>query len=151
MSLAPLTVWKTWASDHEMKNIYALFIILFFPPQIMAGATTHQSFLPESPDVIASSFRVIWGLLIVLGIILLLYGLLRKRFSLLSSLPDKEINILEIKPLMGKKALCLVEVRGTEYLLGVSESQISKLATLPPQQTASFKEALQAESGEPHE
>ena len=117
----------------------------------MAGTTTQQSLLPESNDLISSSFRVIWGLLIVLGIILLLYGLLRKRFSLLSSLPDKEINILEIKPLMGKKALCLVEVRGTEYLIGISESQISNIATLPPNKTSNFKETLQAETGKTDE
>lgn len=86
-----------------MKTIYAFFIALLFNTQLMAGTTTQQSLLPESNDLISSSFRVIWGLLIVLGIILLLYGLLRKRFSLLSSLPDKEINVIEIKPLMGKK------------------------------------------------
>ena len=134
-----------------MKTICALFIALLFNTQLMAGTTTQQSLLPESNDLISSSFRVIWGLLIVLGVILLLYGLLRKRFSLLSSLPDKEINILEIKPLMGKKALCLVEVRGTEYLIGISESQISNIATLPPNKTSTFKETLQAETGKTDE
>jgi flagellar protein FliO/FliZ len=134
-----------------MKTICALFIALLFNTQLMAGTTTQQSLLPESNDLISSSFRVIWGLLIVLGIILLLYGLLRKRFSLLSSLPDKEINILEIKPLMGKKALCLVEIRGTEYLIGISESQISNIATLPPKKASNFKETLQAETGKTDE
>lgn len=131
-----------------MKPVYALIISLLFNTPLLAATTAQQSFLPEGNDLITSSFRVIWGLLIVLGIILLLYGLLRKRFSLLSSLPDKEINVLEIKPLMGKKALCLVKVRGTEYLIGVSESQISNLATLPPKKTSTFQETLQAESGE---
>jgi len=134
-----------------MKTICALFIALLFNTQLMAGTTTQQSLLPESNDLISSSFRVIWGLLIVLGIILLLYGLLRKRFSLLASLPDKEINILEIKPLMGKKALCLVEVRGKEYLLGISESQISNIATLPPKKASNFKETLQAETAKTDE
>lgn len=131
-----------------MKPIFAIVIALLYNTQLMADTTTPQSLLPESNDLITSSFRVIWGLLIVLGIILLLYGLLRKRFSLLSNLPDKEINIIEIKPLMGKKALCLVEVRGTEYLLGVSESQISKLATLQSKKPSTFKATLKAESGE---
>jgi flagellar protein FliO/FliZ len=131
-----------------MKYVFTLIIALVFNTPLLAATTSPQSLLPESNDLITSSFRVIWGLLIVLGIILLLYGLLRKRFSLLSSLPDKEIHVLEIKPLMGKKAICLVEVRGTEYLLGISESQISKLATLPPKKTPTFQETLQAESGE---
>ncbi len=131
-----------------MKYVITLILALLFYTPFLAATTSPQSLLPESNDLITSSFRVIWGLLIVLGIILLLYGLLRKRFSLLSSLPDKEIHVLEIKPLMGKKAICLVEVRGTEYLLGISESQISKLATLPPKKTQTFQETLQAESGE---
>ena len=129
-----------------MKTICALVIALLFNTQLLADTTTHQSLLPESTDLISSSFRVIWGLLIVLGIILLLYGLLRKRFSLLSSLPDKEINVIEIKPLMGKKALCLVEVRGKEYLIGISESQISNIATISPKKASNFKETLQAET-----
>lgn len=133
-----------------MKPTWAFFIVLLFNTQLLAGTTT-PTLLPDNNDLIASSFRVIWGLLIVLGIILLLYGLLRKRFSLLSSLPDKEINIIEIKPLMGKKALCLVEIRGKEYLLGISESQISNIATIPPKKTSNFKETLQAESGETNE
>lgn len=133
-----------------MKPICAFFIVLLLNTQLLAETTTQQKLLPESNDLITSSFRVIWGLLIVLGIILLLYGLLRKRFSLLASLPDKEINILEIKPLMGKKALCLVEVRGTEYLLGISESQISKITTLP-KKTANFQETLLAEAGKKDE
>ena len=139
------------ASDHKMKPIFAIIITLLYSTPLQAGTTTPQSLLPDNNDLITSSFRVIWGLLIVLGIILLLYGLLRKRFSLLSSLPDKEINVIEIKPLMGKKAICLVEVRGTEYLIGISESQISKLATLPPKKTSTFQETLQAESGEINE
>ena len=134
-----------------MKPVLAFIIALLFNTPLLAATATHQSLLTDNNDLITSSFRVIWGLLIVLGIILLLYGLLRKRFSLLSSLPDKEIKVLEIKPLMGKKALCLVEVRGTEYLLGISESQISKIATLPQKKTSTFQETLQAESGETNE
>ena len=92
----------------------------------------------------ASYFRVIWGLLVVLGIILVLYGIVRKRFSLLASSPDKNIKILEIKPMMGKKALCLVDVKGQEYLLGISGDQINHLATLSPQPERSFADTLQS-------
>ena len=131
-----------------MKAIFAISTVLLFDTaQLYAETNTHTPLLPDNSDIVASSFRVIWGLLIVLGVILLLYGLLRKRFSLLSSLPNKEINVIEIKPLMGKKAICLVEVRGTEYLLGISESHISNIATLPPKNAKSFSETLSAESG----
>lgn len=135
-----------------MKAIYTITIALLFnTAQLYADTTTQHTLLANNSDIVASSFRVIWGLLIVLGIILLLYGLLRKRFSLLSSSPDKEINVIEIKPLMGKKAICLVEVRGTEYLLGISESQITNIATLPPKKSKGFAETLRAESGGKHE
>jgi flagellar protein FliO/FliZ len=89
-------------------------------------------------------FRVIWGLLVVLGIILALYALLRKRFSLLSNTSERAIKIVEIKPLMGRKALCLISVKGNEYLLGISGDRISHLATLPKETTPSFAETLQA-------
>lgn len=135
-----------------MKLISAATLsLLFFCTTGYAEVTTPQSLPGGNSDILASSFRVVWGLLIVLGVILLLYGLLRKRFSLFASMPNKEIKVVEIKPLMGKKAICLVEVRGTEYLLGISESQITKIATLSPKKGPSFRETLQAESGETDE
>jgi flagellar protein FliO/FliZ len=88
-------------------------------------------------------FRAIWGLLVVLGVILALYGLLRKRFSLLSNISDRAITIVEMKPLMGRKALCLISVKGNEYLLGISGDRINHLATLPKETSASFAETLQ--------
>ena len=135
-----------------MKTFFASTIaLLFYTTQLYAATTTENTLLSGNSDIMASSFRVIWGLLVVLGIILLLYGLLRKRFSLLSSLPDKEINVIEIKPLMGKKAICLVEVKGREYLLGISETQISNIATLPARNTKNFSETLQDESRQRNE
>lgn len=135
-----------------MKTIiFSLFLLTLSSIRVAAETTTQQPLLTGSSEILSNSFRVIWGLLIVLGIILLLYGLLRKRFSLLSSLPDKEINVLEIKPLMGKKAICLVEIRGKEFLLGISEAQITNLASLPPKNSTSFSETLQKTSGKVHE
>jgi flagellar protein FliO/FliZ len=134
-----------------MKTAFAsAIIVLLCFSTVFAESTKHQG-LYDNSDVLTNSFRVVWGLLIVLGIMLLLYGLLRKRFSLLSSSPDKQINIIEIKPLMGKKALCLVEIRGKEYLLGISESNISNIATLPAKKNQSFSETLRAETGEKHD
>ena len=89
-----------------------------------------------------SSLRMIWGLLVVLGIILLLYGLLKKRFSLLAHTPQQHIRIIEIKPLMGKKALCLIEVRGQEYLLGISADRVDPIACLSKKSASSFAETL---------
>lgn len=92
----------------------------------------------------ANYFRVIWGLLVVLGIILILYGLVKKRFSLLTTGENQEIKIIEIKPLMGKKMLCLINVKGQEHLLGISGDHITHIAALTPQPAASFAEVLQS-------
>jgi flagellar protein FliO/FliZ len=99
-----------------------------------------------SPPLVGmdSYFRIIWGLLVVLGIIFLLYALLKKRFSLLANTPEKNIKVLEIKPLMGRKALCLITVKGHEYLLGISGDRITHLATLPSKMDATFAETLRS-------
>ncbi len=97
----------------------------------------------------ADYFRMIWGLLVVLGIILVLYGIVRKRFSLLATSSGGKIKILEVKPMMGKKALCLVDVKGQEYLLGISGETISHIATLTPPAKTSFAATLQATEAPP--
>lgn len=118
-------------------------------PYLVAGLilVPLQSYAADAAiSDMAAYFRVIWGLLVVLGIILVLYGLLRKRFSLLATGTDKEIKVLEIKPLMGKKILCLVSVRGQEHLLGISGDRISHIAAVQPQPEASQPEASQPET-----
>jgi flagellar protein FliO/FliZ len=115
----------------------ALFLSqFFFPVETFAGNIADSD--------TANYFRVIWGLLVVLGIILILYGFFKKRFSLLSTGTNQEIKIVEIKPLMGKKALCLITVKGQEHLLGISGDRITHLAALTPQPESSFAEVLQA-------
>jgi len=93
-------------------------------------------------DSLGSYFRVIWGLLVVLAIILILYGLLRKRISLFHSPASQSIKIIEMKPLMSKKALCLVEVKGEEFLLGLSNDSITHIATLNSKKDSSFAAEL---------
>lgn len=91
-----------------------------------------------------SYFRVFWGLGIVLAIILILYALLRKRFSLFANHPQKHITIVEIKPLSGRKSLCLVRVKDQEFLIGLSGDRISHLATLSGPSSPSFADTLDA-------
>ena len=82
-------------------------------------------------------------MLVVLGIILILFGLLRKRLSLFHNPGAQSIKILEIKPIMGKKAICLVEVKGKEYLLGIGNEQINHLATIEADKDSPFAKTLQ--------
>lgn len=122
------------------KILYAIPLLstaqLVFPSALLAGNTLGTD--------TADYFRIIWGLLVVLGIILVLYGIVRKRFSLLATPSGGKIKILEVKPMMGKKALCLVDVQGQEFLLGISGETISHIATLTPTARTSFAATLQA-------
>ncbi len=93
-------------------------------------------------DVMGSYFRVAWGLLVVLGVILILYGVLRKRLSLFHTPTSQSIKVLEMKPLMSKKTLCLVEVKGEEYLLGITSDRITPLAKIGSKNSPSFAETL---------
>jgi len=110
-------------TDRPKGLLQALFVLLAMCPLPALGAS-------QNTIGADSYFRMIWGLLVVLGVILLLYGLLRKRFSILSSPEGKLIKVIEMKPLGPRKMLCLVEVKGEEFLLGVNGDNISHLATL---------------------
>jgi hypothetical protein len=67
------------AGDTRARKVSAAIAasLLSLPPCAAAATGTGSDF--------DSYLRVIWGLVVVLGIILLLYGILRKRFSLLSN------------------------------------------------------------------
>ncbi|CAG37399.1 flagellar biosynthetic protein FliO [Desulfotalea psychrophila] len=75
-------------------------------------------------------FRVIWALALVLGLMLIIYALIRKRLSPLHSREGKKINVLEIQPLMPKKSLCLVAVANQQFLLAISGEQITTIAEI---------------------
>ncbi len=126
-------------SIRPFSLLFSAFIIEIVGSTTVYGATLENSDFDNY-------IKVIWGLLIVLGIILLLYALLKKRFSLLHSSTKKEINILEMKPLMGKKALCLVNVRGKDLLLGISDNNISHIASFTASTETKFADVLQASS-----
>jgi len=126
-----------------LKSFF-FFILLLPVGQCAAPLDTFAAAAPAAATSdTANYFRVIWGLLVVLGIILVLYGLLKKRFSLLTTGENQEIKIIEIKPLLGKKMLCLISVKGQEHLLGISGDTITHIAALTPQPPSSFAEVLQ--------
>lgn len=87
-------------------------------------------------------FRLIWGMLVVIGIMLVLYAFVRKKFSLLHNREGHKIKVLEIRPLMPKKSLCLVEVEGNQYLLGLSGEGITHIAHVNGSSTSTFSQHL---------
>ena len=98
----------------------------------------------EPPSMTSALLRTAWALLVVVGLILALYGLSKKRLFL-GKIGGNAITVIEMRPLQPKVALALVEVRGREYLLGVSTGSIHLLADLtgePGKQKADFPTLL---------
>ena len=115
-------------------------LLLSWALALIPAGITHAA---ESPaDEISGYFRVMWGLCIVLAIILILYALLKRRFSIINPRGGRAIRVLEIQPLMPRKSLCLVEVKGREFLLGIGTDTITLLADLDNSPKASFQETL---------
>lgn len=94
-------------------------------------------------DEVDAYFRLLWGLLAVLGVMLILYALLKKRFSVLNVRGNSAIKVIEMRPLMPKKSLCLVEVGGCQYLLGLSADRITLIAELQQSKKNSFSEVFE--------
>lgn len=120
-----------------MRLFFALILslMLLLPNHVSAA---------EMEIGMQSYFRVVWGLAVVVAVMLGIYYLVRKRFSLLHNTDKKNINILEIQPIMPKKSLCLIEVHGKKILLGVTPDAITTIADLTekPETTTSFAEQL---------
>lgn len=83
------------------------------------------------PTLLSAGLRMFWGLLVVCGILLILYALMRKKLSFVQGHKASRIKIVEIRHLMPKKSVCLIEVSGQEFLLGISQEHIGLLAALP--------------------
>lgn len=95
---------------------------------------------PQVMDPWESGLKTIAALLVVLAIILGGYALVRKGIPFLPGQKEGAIKVVEWRSLGAKKSLCLVRVRGKEFLLGVGNEQISLLTQMdtPP----SFENAL---------
>ncbi|OQX20580.1 MAG: hypothetical protein BWK76_00765 [Desulfobulbaceae bacterium A2] len=88
-------------------------------------------------------WQMAWALTLVVGIILLLYALARRRFTSLRQ--GGAIKILEIRYLMPRKAVALVEVRGQQFLLGLGGDRVDLISALPgpDKQPADFPSELE--------
>jgi flagellar protein FliO/FliZ len=114
---------------------------LLLSPIIFCLSVTSAFAGTESPFSLSATLRLFWGLLIVLGVLLIVYALAKRKLSFLNASGSKgAITIIEMRHLMPRKSLCLVKVRGREYLLGLGNDQINLIAaidpSLPPATTA---------------
>jgi len=82
---------------------------------------------------LSATLRLFWGLLIVLGVLLIVYALVKKKLSFLNAGTGKSvITIVEMRHLMPKKSLCLIKVRDQEFLLGLGNDQMYLIASIQP-------------------
>lgn len=102
----------------------------------------------EEFDPVSSGFKMMGGLLVVLAIILGLYYLLRSRVSAFRQPQNGAIKIVEIRHIMPKKTLMLIEVRGKEYLVGAGSDSIN---TITPLQSGDYFASLLEKSEEEQE
>jgi len=101
----------------------------------------------EATGIGPALWQMSWALALVVGIILLLYALARRRFTSLRQ--GGIIKVIEIRYLMPRKALALVEVHGRQFLLGLGGDRVELLSALPrPEDSAgTFARALEEQRG----
>lgn len=106
-----------------------LFSLLACPVILLAAdqLTGNQ----ETISLTAAIFKTLGSLIIVLGLMFLLLFWIRKA-GLARGGAGREslITVLDSRMLAPKKQVCLLEVAGSYLLIGLSEQQITMLATL---------------------
>ncbi|MGM0453289.1 MAG: FliO/MopB family protein [Thermodesulfobacteriota bacterium] len=111
-----------------------LMIICMVPSPLWAS--------PGEPvNMFAAGMKLLVGLAFVIGLMLLFHVLNRKGFLFLQGRSGGRIQIVETRPVGGRKSLCLVEVRGEQILLGIGNDRIDCLHHFGPR----FEEELQAQ------
>ena len=106
---------------------YHLTLLVLFSYHF-AGADIAQA-AADDFSILNSSLKMIWGLLVVLGILLIIYGLIKKKGTLFHGNSSGLIKVIETRHLMPKKSLFLVEVRGKEFLVGSGGDSLSLIAS----------------------
>lgn len=102
-----------------MVRILSLFV-LFYPFDLWAAQS-------DTVDLLFSGLKMFIAMIIVIGFMLLIYVLNRKGVKFFKGTKSGRINIVEMRHVGGKKILCLVEVQGKEFLLGLGNERIDFL------------------------
>ncbi len=114
-----------------------VLMILLVPVTALAETAAKE------PSLFAASLKMLAALGVVVGLLLLFYAASRRGFGFLPQNKSEIIQIIETRPLGGRKFLCVVKVRDEEILLGMTHDRIEHLGRLEPAQKA-FSDSLQA-------
>lgn len=112
-------------------------LILLVPVTVFAETAAKE------PSLLAASLKMLAALGVVVGLLLLFYAASRRGFGFLPQNKSEIIQILETRPLGGRKFLCVVKVRDEEILLGMTHDRIENLGRLGLVKKG-FSDSLQA-------
>jgi len=121
------------------RFLFCLFLLL--PTNLLAAQ-------PEPINFFHSGMKLVVGMAIVIGIMLLFHVLNRKGFKFLENRHPGTIRIVETRPVGGRKSLCLVEIEGEKFLLGLGNDRVDCLHHFAADRGGSrFANELQASIG----
>ncbi|MBW6508752.1 MAG: flagellar biosynthetic protein FliO [Desulfuromonadales bacterium] len=112
-------------------------MILLVPVTVLAETAAKE------PSLFAAGLKMLAALGVVVGLLLLFYAASRRGFGFLPQNKSEIIQILETRPLGGRKFLCVVKVRDEEILLGMTHDRIEHLGRLGPVKKG-FSDSLNA-------
>ncbi len=104
----------------------AVIVLMILLTPVLALAET----VAKEPSLFAASLKMLAALGVVVGLLLLFYAASRRGFGFLPQNKSEIIQILETRPLGGRKFLCVVKVRDEEILLGMTHDRIENLGRL---------------------
>ncbi len=111
-------------------------LLLLLPAPAFAAAE-------PSGDLFTAALKLLAGLVVVLGLMLLLYALSRKGLKFFPGARGGAVEVLETRYLGPKKSICLVRVRGRELLLGLGSERVELLCALEGTEHEGFESALE--------
>ncbi len=82
-------------------------------------------------ELLPMGLKTLAALTVVVGVMLLVYALLKKSGRWLKTGQDSAIKLLEVRYLAPKKALYLIEVKETTLLLSATSERMETLAQWP--------------------
>ncbi len=111
-------------------SVFFSFVALFiFCTQVLAETTQKVPVVPESLIVADSMAKMITGLLLVLGIIIVGTWML-KRFSIIPTISSSHLKIVAATGVGQRERVVIVEVGETWLVLGVAPGQVTRLHTM---------------------
>jgi len=119
-----------------MMRHLLLNLLLLLPTPALAADTAVSGWL-------GSSMRMLGGLVLVLGLVLVIFAISRRRLALPGSRRSEQlIKVLEMRHFGPKRSLALVEVKGEELLLGLGGDRINLVCRLDNEPDSSFSATL---------